>query len=271
VEGKRLVSNLRALFTRGEKLLLVGHSMGGLLILQGLVEELTNNRAAVAPVGDVCHVTLYASPTMGTEFASMIKLTLGKIPAIKRIVSSQIQDLSAGEFCNILIREVVDRIYHPTIQAGEASSKRAIAITACVALLDQVVAESSAESIFKQPPAHYLAYDHFSIKEPVSRGDLRYLPLKNMLEAHFVDWLDQCRTAISDKQFGNFAKAALLRRLRHALEARLAVHPDLNWAAMSKAEREQWVLEYLSLVVDPATSKPGMRLADVLNVALQGL
>lgn len=218
-EGQRFISNLRSLFVRDEELFLVGHSMGGLVILHGLVQELIDTRAEVAPVNAVRHVTLYASPVLGAEVAAILKAA-AKLPIVGGAVSDQLEDLAPGAFVNELISEVANRIYSPTIGAGDASSKRQIKITACVGLKDLFVHETSAKAIFKTPPPSYLDHDHFSVKEPESRTDLRYLPLKNILEMHFIDWLDAWRTALRDPQRRRDAEAELIRRLRHGLEDR---------------------------------------------------
>jgi pimeloyl-ACP methyl ester carboxylesterase len=264
-EAQRFISNMRSLFVRDEEIFLVGHSMGGLVILQGLIQEMIGTRAERAPTKDIRHVTLYASPVMGAQIAGILRAA-SKLPIAGKAVSQQLIDLAQGDFCNRLISEVTNRIYSPTIASSEAASKRRIKILACVGLRDLFVTKTSAEGIFVNPPPSYLNDDHFSIKEPKSRTDLRYLPLKNILEAHFVDWLDSWRVRLQDAQQGRDAQGELWRRLRHALEARLAARVDLNWPAMDSRTREERMREYFSLVIDPSASRPGMRLSDVLNL-----
>jgi pimeloyl-ACP methyl ester carboxylesterase len=266
-EGQRFVSNLRSLFIRDEELFLVGHSMGGLVILHGLVQELIDTRAEVAPANAVRHVTLYASPVFGAEIAAIVKAA-AKLPILGEAVSTQLEDLAPGAFVNELISEVTDRIYSPTIAAGDASSKRKIQITACVGLKDLFVHPTSAKGVFKTPPPSYLDHDHFAVKEPESRTDLRYLPLKNMLEAHFIDWLDLWRAKLEAPATRRDAEAELKRRLRHALQDRLAARRDLNWLEMEPREREEWFLEYFAVAIDEGAARPGMRLGDILNLSL---
>jgi pimeloyl-ACP methyl ester carboxylesterase len=270
-EAKRFASNLRTIFPQDEEVFLVGHSMGGLIILQGLVHELQSNRANERPANAVRHVTLYASPTMGSELAAVIKLTFGQVPILNKVISRQIEELSTGGYCSVLIREVVNRIYSPTIAAGDANSKRQIEVTACVGMKDRVVKTESAESIFNKQPPVYLDHDHFTIKEPISRTDLRYLPMKNMLVKHFVDWLPDFRAQSANQRSQALADAILLQRIRHALISRLKARTDLRWETMSPADQEDWILLYFSLVIDPSATSPGMRFDTLLNNALQGL
>ena len=266
-EGQRFISNLRSLFVRDEELFLVGHSMGGLVILHGLVQELIDTRAEVAPVNAVRHVTLYASPVLGAQVAAILN-AVAKIPVVGSAVSTQLRDLAPGDFVFDLISEVANRIYSPSIAAGDISSKRQIRITACVGLKDLFVPVSSAKGIFKTPPPSYLDHDHFSVKEPESRTDLRYLPLKNMLEMHFIDWLEPWRTLIRDPQRGPDAEAELRKRIRHGLEDRLAAREDLRWLDMQPSEREEWFREYFAVVIDAASARPGQRLGDIFNLSL---
>ncbi len=270
-EAKRFASNLRTIFPQDEEVFLVGHSMGGLIILQGLVHELQNNRANERPANAVRHVMLYASPTMGPELAAVIKLTFGHVPVLNKAISKQIEELSAGGFCSILIREVVNRIYSPTIAAGDANSKRQIDITACVGMKDRIVKTESAEGIFNKQPPVYLDHNHHTIKEPVSRTDLRYLPMKNMMVKHFVDWLPKLRAQSANEGSQALTDAMLLRRIRHALVSRLKARTDLRWDTMSPAEQEDWILLYFGLVIDPSAASRDMRFDTLLNNALQAL
>jgi pimeloyl-ACP methyl ester carboxylesterase len=267
-EAKRFASNLRSIFPEKEAVFLVGHSMGGLIILQGLIHEMQNNRANERPVNAVRHVTLYASPTMGSELAAVIKLTLGKLPAFKKVISEQIEELSTGGFCSKLIREVANRIYNPSIQPGDVSSKRQIEVTACVGTKDIAVKSESAESIFNRQAPVYLDHDHFSIKEPVSRKDLRYLPMKNILAKYFIDWLPRCVAQPQGQRSQAVSDALLLRRIRHALVARLASAKDLHWEQKSEEDKEEWVLRYFSVVLDPAGFYAGASFSTLLNNAL---
>jgi pimeloyl-ACP methyl ester carboxylesterase len=266
-EAQRFISNMRSLFVRDEEIFLVGHSMGGLVILQGLIQEMIGTRAERAPTKDIRHVTLYASPVMGAQIAGILRAA-SKLPIAGKAVSQQLIDLAQGDFCNRLISEVTNRIYSPTIASSEAASKRRIKILACVGLRDLFVTKTSAEGIFVNPPPSYLNDDHFSIKEPESRTDLRYLPLKNILEAHFIGWLDTWRVRLLDPTHRRDVRGELWRRLRHALEARLASRVDLKWPTTDPRQREERMREYFSLVIDPSASRPGMRLSDILNLVL---
>lgn len=115
MEAKRLMSDMRLLLEQAESIFLVGHSMGGLTILEGLVDELKENRAFDLPINVVQHVILYATPTNGNEAASVVKLTVGIFPLLKFLVNRQIKNLSAGDFCQELVRQVDKRIYNPNI------------------------------------------------------------------------------------------------------------------------------------------------------------
>ena len=52
------------------QLFFVGHSMGGLVILDGLTQEAKEGRAAERPAGATRYVVLYATPLNGSSVAS---------------------------------------------------------------------------------------------------------------------------------------------------------------------------------------------------------
>jgi pimeloyl-ACP methyl ester carboxylesterase len=269
-EAKRLMSDLRVVLPNAQHIFLVGHSMGGLAILEGVVDELREGRAAKIPVSVARHIALYATPALGSEIASVIKLTVGIIPRLRYAVNRQVHSLS-GDFVNDLIREVAKRIYSPTIAPGDESSKRKIPITACVGTRDLAVTQSSAKAIFDDQPPIILDAGHFDIKEPISRRDRRYLALKNILVDHYAPWfreLAQRSLAANDRKR---AAGLLLARCEHAIEARLRGRPDLQYDTLQSREQRRLKLRLLRVAAETARDTPNEPMGSILNAALLDL
>src|SRR6267154_5629092 len=72
-EGQHLATSLQTLVRPNNELFLVGHSMGGLIILRGLVDRMILGQAQVAPCKSVCWITLFASPLNGAWTAGVIR------------------------------------------------------------------------------------------------------------------------------------------------------------------------------------------------------
>jgi hypothetical protein len=208
---------------------------------------------------------------MGSEIASVVRLSLGILPVVRLLVNPQIRDLSTGEFVQTLIREVVKRIYNPTIAPEEAASKRHIPITACVGTRDRAVTGTSALAIFERNPPIYLDADHGSIKEPSSRRDRRYLALKNILVAHYSTWFRETAEQCLDGSAPKSAAGSLFMRCEHALEARLLARPDLAYAAKPAGKQRALKIRLLRLAVELTREMPTQPLGTILNAALVGL
>jgi len=109
VEAEHLMTGLRTLPARVEHLFLVGHSMGGLLILEGLCQELRAGRAKDRPIALVRHVTLYATPVLGSELASTFVLGLGCLASIPMAPTGANVGGVAGSAAAVTAREFMAR------------------------------------------------------------------------------------------------------------------------------------------------------------------
>jgi pimeloyl-ACP methyl ester carboxylesterase len=188
VEANRLVSELTLLVEGDRSIHLVGHSLGGLVILQGLCEAHIGGRAQEPPCGQVRWITLYASPVMGSMAAAIAKrISAWIFYPLVWLLSQQVRGVSRGEFVDRLIRDVVNRIYRPQIKSGDSNSKRQIPIRACAGTRDRVVGYSSVAAFFDMPPALRLDANHRSIKLPASHFDKRYRALRVDLERGLAD------------------------------------------------------------------------------------
>jgi hypothetical protein len=200
-EGKHLLSVLSNRIDRDNSMHLVGHSMGGLIILKGLVDEMIGRRAQGHPTCAVSFISLFASPVSGSTAGAMVKNTLGKLWFIRCIVNKQILSLARGEGCDTLLTEVYNRIYSPN---QEDSSARAIPIRMIMATNDAAVTSTdrdSAKARYCNVRPKQFNYDHSSIKEPDSHVDDRYRALTNDLQDGFaMRFQTLCKTILGDDQ-----------------------------------------------------------------------
>jgi pimeloyl-ACP methyl ester carboxylesterase len=184
-EGDSLIGNLKANIREDNLIFLVGHSMGGLVILSGLTTWIRKEHAHRHPVNNVDRIVLYATPLNGSEVANVVVAALSLHWVLRLLLKllpgQQLKNLQQGKFCTNLLGETNALIYQP--QPGSLLTKRAIPVTACAGIHDALVSVESATTIFYNPPSIKLNADHGSIKLPADHGDFRYTPLKNELLA----------------------------------------------------------------------------------------
>ena len=75
--GGEMMSELRTRVRSDNALHLVGHSLGGLVILHGIVSEMIKTRAQQPPTSCVSFVSLFACPVSGSSAAAVVRHTLG--------------------------------------------------------------------------------------------------------------------------------------------------------------------------------------------------
>ena len=267
--GRALMSFVRDETSEHTELFFVGHSMGGLVILDGLIQEARDGRAAQRPAGHTRHVVLYATPINGTAAANVIRNTVGLIPRVGYLVlNGHLQDLERGPYCDQLVAEVVDRIYNPTIAPGDVNSKVAIPIKAIAGELDQVVQVTSATFFNRHPaPSFFPSDDHFSVKQPVDRDDPRYKALHRPLAGYYESWLrDRSAKALGGDQA---AKIQLLQRCHNAAVTRLRAHPIATRAADAPERIEELVSAAMHFAVGPTAIDFGTTIDMALELMLR--
>lgn len=268
IQSQHLMTGLRTLPASVGHIFLVGHSMGGLVILEGLCHELRAGRANDRPVDLVRHVTLYAPPVDGSQLASAFAFALSFFGAVRHFFSPLLEELrQEGDFCKTLLNDVARRLYHPTIEAGSENQKRHVPITACVASDDVAVNAESVAEIFHTPPVERFPGGHSTIKEPQSRSDLRYRVFQAPLAEHYGRWFSDRAAAARDDATGQWARLELETRCRPALVARLTAHPGLWFETLAEAEQREMLRAYLSLAIQLATARPDMEFGHILNLS----
>ena len=189
LESQALMSGLGVGIDRGNQIFLVGHSMGGLVILKGLTEWLRQGRDEDV-IAEVRRVTLYATPLKGSAVANVVHAA-GLFRLIPRILIrflpiAQLRDLRVGTFVDELIRDVV----------ADVLPREGPKIRTCPGLHDRLVTPSSAVGPFHgEPNPVYLEGGHGSVKLPETHFDVRYRTLKcDLIEMLTERFCEVCRT-----------------------------------------------------------------------------
>lgn len=261
--GRQLLSDVGTQISIGNAVYLVGHSMGGLIILEGLVDEMRNQRAAQHPSSSVALISLFASPVSGSMASAMLKQILGKAWILRLAINRHLRSLARGTSCDKLLTETYHRIYDPD---SNDSSAREIPIRMVMGTRDKAVSDTDrctdTARFRKKQPKEY-DYGHVKIKEPESHLDDRYRALTNDLQEGFATRFNiTCQKIVSDDEDEKVeAKLQFVQRYEQLLVERFST------IGSTPEEDPNRYGQFLSLVV-----KDGARQArppfDVANRAL---
>ncbi|SRR6266404_3484353 len=210
-EGDGLIADVESLVRQDNQIFLVGHSMGGLVILKGLVNRIYDQGGPNHPIKSVNRIVLYATPLLGTAVANVVLFTLGIKFATRLLLrvmpGKQLRDLRRGDFCDQLLSDSNRLVFRP--KRNDLLASRAIPVLACTAKHDALVAKRSAIGIFVDPDPKHLEANHTSIKLPDHHRDTRYLALKHQLTQGLVQSFHElCLEVKTNPKKTSRAKAA---------------------------------------------------------------
>jgi pimeloyl-ACP methyl ester carboxylesterase len=254
------------------RIIVVAHSLGGLVLLRALTQELVNARALLKPMDRIERIALFATPLDGTLVRRVIRgLISGPVGLIARKVfrNRQLIDLYRDELVSSIRNDVINRVY--LIDPGARSAdRRHIGIHAFVADDDRVVTETAARAWFQVPaPRRIQDTDHSSIKMPLSLADPRYRVLRDVIEDVLMPWFKNlCKRAMGARSEGASASFwELQRAYMHGLQQRLeAVKKGAGRWNLGRKTREQRKLLTLALLQSKYDSRHSV--GDLLNDAL---
>ncbi len=152
--ARNLVSELRVRLEEaaGTCLVLVAHSMGGLIVFEGLVEEMNHGRAEQKPTSLLRLISLFAVPTKGSRAADAAATVIERFGLPEGFLNKQIRSLE-GDACDSLIACVARQIYDPP---DNGPHSRRIPIRMVVASRDTAVGVGDSDMTnapFQEPPA----------------------------------------------------------------------------------------------------------------------
>jgi pimeloyl-ACP methyl ester carboxylesterase len=172
------------------QLVLVAHSMGGLICMRYILHRLEHNEKP-----PVAGMLMYGTPTTGTELVKVAKIVsrgigagmpwLGQVLSLFLKGNPQLGQLaSASTFLQQLHDGWVARIANggdPDHNAARAW----IPVRVVTGVDDWVVPKHSAKSVYGEIDWHPLNYDHIALVKPTSVNDIRYTLA--------ADFLRKCR------------------------------------------------------------------------------
>lgn len=261
--GRQLLSAVGTQITDGNSVYLVGHSMGGLIILEGLVDEMRNQRAAQHPSSSIAQISLYASPVSGSMAAAMLKQTLGRAWMLHLAINKHLRSLARGTSCDRLLTETHHRIYDPE---SNDSSAREIPIRMVMGTRDRTVSDSDRHSdtarFRKKQPKEYDC-GHFKIKEPESHLDERYRALAVDLQEGFATRFHEvCQHILSaDDDLKTDAEIQFVQRYERLIVERFET------SGMTPEDDPARYEQFIRLIVKDGAKRPRPPF-DVANRAL---
>jgi pimeloyl-ACP methyl ester carboxylesterase len=226
IEAGHLVTTLEAMVRDSEDIVLVGHSMGGLIILKGLVDRMAIGHAQSRPCRAVNWISLFAAPLNGVWLAGVLRKMFLLPLWLLQTLHKHMHDLSTGDFVRDLMVQVRHCMYEP---AKEDERNRRIPIRIIAATRDGAVDRKNRESAlseYRNPSPKQLDETHTSIKLPLHRGDARYRVLADDLQSALIRPFKRlCSLAASENEPELNRVVALeevRRRYRKLLRSRMA-------------------------------------------------
>ncbi|GAA2036357.1 hypothetical protein GCM10009839_41550 [Catenulispora yoronensis] len=152
-----------------DRLVLVGHSQGGLVIQRCLVRMLTEGRGQ--ELARIRRVVLLATPNTGSELLQTAR---------EKLVRGNPQEKELRPF-NELVADTARSVQRDIVHAAEQPTERSCRIPFSVYAgeQDKVVTRASAQAAF--PNAAVLPGDHFTIAKPDSRRHRTYSTVRRLL------------------------------------------------------------------------------------------
>ena len=168
-------------------LVLIGHSMGGLVCMQYIINEL--QRSVVPPITGLL---LYGTPTTGSDLINVAKLVgygIGiKIPLVRFAVNiflrgqRQIVDLATGsEFLARLHTEWAYRVVNGGHEKAGAQ-RMWLPVRVVTGEDDMFVKEASGKGVYGATDWQPLKWGHVQLVKPEESNDYRYLAAKSFLQ-----------------------------------------------------------------------------------------
>jgi pimeloyl-ACP methyl ester carboxylesterase len=173
----------------GYELVLLAHSMGGLVCMQYIVNRL--ERAGRLPV---IGLLLFGTPTTGVEWVNIGKIVLaigglkaGVLKGLTRLLNPQFNELgTASEFLNDLHGNWILRVVNGGY-AREPTNRRAwVPVRVVTGNEDWVVKEYSAKGVYGQIDWNPVQFDHRSLVKPTDQ--------KHVCYKRAAEFLGRCRS-----------------------------------------------------------------------------
>lgn len=260
LNGERLITEMRQRINTSEnQIVLVGHSLGGLVLLKALCTQMERALANEVPCSQVSQIITFGTPLNGHWVARIAK----KFLPFSRFLNHQVRDLCQEDSCKPLVENIKSRIYEP-VQDNETSRK--IPIRLNIGNRDKVVTErdrSAARAIFTNPPPNEYDGTHSDLKDPKNRTDHRYLVLQSDLQETGTRTFDRLSSeyllaasdlekagamAVLEDKFGHMVKVRM-RKYHAAGDKQKFLEQALYFAAQNSLRRRQHPFRHIDHAV----------------------
>jgi len=221
--GEHLLSELQLLDMKYSDVVLIGHSMGGLVIRASIVSALSAGKAN--NLGRIRHVILFGVPNEGID----------KADYVPSFINSQVSDMrTTSEFIIDLRNEWIQRVFGP---AKEDDYHKRIPTKTVVGLEDHFVPEDSVKSFF---PGYLVTDgDHVSMVKPSTVDHLSYKIVQTTLlsisASQRTHDIDRLKRVLSD------IHQTLIRKREFmfpAIETFLNNPSEANWHLVQRVAKE---------------------------------
>jgi pimeloyl-ACP methyl ester carboxylesterase len=242
--SRQLQTEIRFRLSKYNDIVLVGHSLGGLVIRAMVIDALKNGRRD--DIKTVKHIVTFGTPNDGSQLAS--------IASYLHISNAQVTALGVtSNLVSELRGEWVNRVYAPNIELGQELTKRKIPLTAVVGVEDTIVTPESARSFFQDPPPESVPGDHKSMKLPQSLEDTCYLLVKKVLSGP-SEYYSSAKPGVvmdisvwdEDASSWNRGEKTILRYSLERNEHLVRIESNLGYLASFKAGGPITPLNYLT-------------------------
>lgn len=149
-------------------LILIGHSMGGLIVKQLIISALTSMPENTGLLDRIKHVLLYATPSDGVHLPAIFKVH----PQAKAIACDE-------AFVNDLRNKWIFRVHTVRPDDPQQPGKRNIPVTAVLGLEDNAVPKESTASFYAN--VKIASGDHRRVCKPTSKSDTPFQILKSVV------------------------------------------------------------------------------------------
>lgn len=220
-----------------ERVMLVGHSQGGLVIQSYLTEELNHERGAA--LERIVQAIFICTPNLGSTLFSGLRRLLFWINPQEHSLRVLNEEISRVH------RAVLERIENATVNDN---THRQIPIKCFWGDQDRVVLPASAKGQFENVTA--LSGDHFSVLRPANAADQNFLRILEALlspsghkSVHDVDAYDT-RIQVRPVLAGSEYDFPTLKRVRHVVTDNVAsIRRSIRFAGSNRC-KSTFVLRY---------------------------
>lgn len=170
VIGEHLFTDLRAHTSPGNSIALTGHSLGGLLVLRAVCDQLKRGLAYQGPVSQISWITLFGTPLSGRGIGAIARM----LAPVSTLLNKQFRDLCGKTFCKPLAEDVEKHIY---FNGADNKFRKKIPIRLHFGSRDFVIKKKDRETSKARFNSHTpYEYDtgHLSVKSPNSKRDANY-------------------------------------------------------------------------------------------------